>query len=163
MRKAVFLDRDGVLNRERGVHTWTLEAFEVLPDVPAALKALQEDGRALVVITNQSGIGLGMYGHADVETLHGYLHGMLAEHGVSLTAVYYCPHHPSRGKCLCRKPGGLLLERAIARYRLDPENSVMIGDRTRDMEAASSVGVRGILVESNSNLLQVVLNEVLNA
>jgi len=116
-----------------------------------------------VVITNQSGIGLGMYGHAEVATLHGYLHAMLLEQGVQLTAVYYCPHHPTLGKCLCRKPGGLLLERAIARYGIDAGASVMIGDRERDMEAAAAVGVRGIRVEANTLLLPVVMNEVLNA
>ena len=60
MRKAVFLDRDGVINRERGQHTWRIEDFEVLPDVPVALRALQEAGHALIVITNQSGIGSGL-------------------------------------------------------------------------------------------------------
>lgn len=163
MRKAVFLDRDGVLNRERGMHTWTLEDFEVLPGVPEALKRLQDAGHALVVITNQSGIGLGLYGHAEVATLHRYLHAMLAEHGVRLTAILYCPHHPSKGRCLCRKPGSLLLEKAIARYGLDAARSVMIGDRDRDVEAATAAGVRGILVEANAPLLPVVLNEVLNA
>jgi D-glycero-D-manno-heptose 1,7-bisphosphate phosphatase len=163
MRKAVFLDRDGVLNRERGMHTWTLEDFEILPDVPEALKRLQDAGWLLVVITNQSGIGLGLYGHAEVAALHGYLHAMLAEQGVQLTAVYYCPHHPTNGKCLCRKPGGLLMERAIARFGIDVRASAMIGDRERDMEAAAAVGVRGIRVEANTSLLPVVMNEVLNA
>jgi len=163
MRKAVFLDRDGVLNRERGMHTWTLSDFEVLPDVPQALKLLQDAGYALVVITNQSGIGLGLYGHAEVATLHGYLHAMLTDHGVQLTAIHYCPHHPSHGRCLCRKPGSLMLEKAMARHGLDPADSVMIGDRDRDMEAAAAAGVRGILVEANTPLLPVVMNEVLNA
>jgi D-glycero-D-manno-heptose 1,7-bisphosphate phosphatase len=163
MRRAVFLDRDGVLNRERGMHTWTLADFEILPEVPHALRLLQEAGWLLVVITNQSGIGLGLYGHAEVAILHGYLHGMLADNGVQLTAVYYCPHHPSRGRCLCRKPGSLLVERAISRYGIDAGASVMIGDRERDMEAAAAVGVRGIRVESNAPLLPVVMNEVLNA
>jgi D-glycero-D-manno-heptose 1,7-bisphosphate phosphatase len=163
MRKAVFLDRDGVLNRERGMHTWTLPDFEVLPDVPQALKLLQDAGYALVVITNQSGIGLGLYGHAEVATLHGYLHAMLGDHGVQLTGIYYCPHHPSHGRCLCRKPGSLMLEKAMARHGLDAVDSIMIGDRDRDMEAAAAAGVRGILVEANTPLLPVVMNEVLNA
>ena len=163
MRKAVFLDRDGVINRERGQHTWRLEDFEVLPDVPVALRALQEAGHALIVITNQSGIGSGLYGHADVDRAHRYLHDMLASHGVRLTDVLYCPHHPDNGKCLCRKPGSLLFERAIAKHRLDPGRSVMIGDRERDIIAAGMVGVRGILVEANQALLPVVMNEVLHA
>jgi D-glycero-D-manno-heptose 1,7-bisphosphate phosphatase len=162
-RKAIFLDRDGVLNRERGQHTWRMEDFEVLPGVPDALRALQDAGYLLVVITNQSGIGLGLYGHADVDRVHGYLHAVLANRGVSLTAIHYCPHHPSAGKCLCRKPGSLLLERAIARHDIDPRSSLMIGDRDRDMEAAAAVGVRGIKVEANAPLLPLVKNEVLNA
>lgn len=162
MHKTVFLDRDGVLNRERGMHTWTLDDFEILPTVPEALKRAQDAGWRLVVITNQSGIGLGLYGHAEVAVLHTYLHAVLAEHGVQLNAVYYCPHHPSKGRCLCRKPGGLLMERAIAQLDIDAGASVMIGDRERDIEAAASVGVRGVLVASNTPLFPVMMNEVLS-
>jgi D-glycero-D-manno-heptose 1,7-bisphosphate phosphatase len=163
MRRAVFLDRDGVINRERGEHTWRLEEFEVLPDVPQALFALQEAGMAIVVITNQSGIGLGLYRHADVQRLHRYLHDVLSEHDVLLTDIYYCPHHPDRGACLCRKPGSLLFERAIARHDIDPKGSVMIGDRERDLLAAQRAGVRGILVPPNVPLLPTVRDQVLRA
>jgi D-glycero-D-manno-heptose 1,7-bisphosphate phosphatase len=90
-----------------------------------------------------------------VERLHAYLHAHLARHGAAIDAVYYCPHHPQQGRCLCRKPGPLLLERAIARYGIDAAASVMIGDRDRDVEAAAAVGVRGILVEPNAPLLDV--------
>lgn len=155
-RSTVFLDRDGVLNRERGEHTWTLDAFEVLPGVPEALHALKQRGWYLVVITNQSGVGLGLYGHKEVSVVHDHLAQVLARQGVALDLVLYCPHHPSKGRCLCRKPGGLLLEKAIARLGLDAASSVMIGDRDRDMEAARSVGVHGILVEPNAPLLPVV-------
>lgn len=151
--KAVFLDRDGVINRERGEHTWELEEFEILPDVVPALKALHDAGWLSIVISNQSGIGLGMYTHADVKKLHGYLHQRLAADGAQLDAVYYCPHHPSTGRCLCRKPAGLLFERAIARFRIDAARSIMIGDKERDITAAASAGVGGILVEANAPLL----------
>jgi D-glycero-D-manno-heptose 1,7-bisphosphate phosphatase len=154
-RAAVFLDRDGVINRERGEHTWRLEDFEVLPTVSDALKAIRAAGKLSVVVSNQSGIGLGLYGHADVERLHTYLHAHLAQQGAAIDAVYYCPHHPQQGRCLCRKPGSLLLERAIARYGIDPSVSVMIGDRSRDVDAAGAVGVRGVLVEPNASLLLV--------
>ena len=154
-RKAVFLDRDGVINRERGEHTWKIDEMEVLPGVPEALKALRERGWLLVVITNQSGIGLGLYDHADVRRAHRYLHDRLAASGAAPDAVYYCPHHPSQGRCLCRKPAGLLLERAIARFRIDPARSVMIGDRDRDVQAAATVGVSGVLVTANAPLMPV--------
>ncbi|MBX2978799.1 MAG: HAD family hydrolase [Flavobacteriales bacterium] len=163
MRKGAFLDRDGVLNRERGQHTWSLPEFEVLPGVPQALRLLQDAGWVLVVITNQSGIGLGLYGHAEVEEVHGYLRRALADQGVQLSDVFYCPHHPSKGKCLCRKPGSLLLERAMAIHGIDAARSVMIGDRDRDVDAAAACGVRGIRVDSNEALLPVVGEHVLNA
>lgn len=152
---AIFLDRDGVINRERGEHTWRLEDLEVLPTVAEALRAIEKAGYLGIVITNQSGIGLGLYGHADVQAVHRYIHAHLAMHGAALDAVYYCPHHPRQGRCLCRKPGALLIERAIARFRIDPERSVMIGDRERDVQAAEAAGVRGIRVEPNAPLLDV--------
>jgi D-glycero-D-manno-heptose 1,7-bisphosphate phosphatase len=160
LRPALFLDRDGVINRERGEHTWRLEDFEVLPDVPEALALAQETGYLLVVITNQSGIGLGLYDHVDVERAHRYLHDMLASHGVNLADVLYCPHHPSGGKCLCRKPGSLMVERAIARHGIEPGRSLFIGDRERDREAAQAAGIRGLLVEANAPLLPLVRAEL---
>lgn len=161
MRAAVFLDRDGVINRERGEHTWRMEDFEVLPGVPEAIAALQASGRAVVVITNQSGIGLGLYTAADVERLHARLVEVLAAAGTRVDDILYCPHHPTQGRCLCRKPGSLLVERALARHHLDPARSVMIGDRERDVQAAEAAGVRGILVPSNTPLLPLLHRSVL--
>jgi len=154
-RKALFLDRDGVINRERGEHTWRIPDFEVLPQVAPALKALRLQGWLTIVISNQSGVALGLYTLGEVEDLHRYLHHRLADAGAALDAVYYCPHHPDHGRCLCRKPGSLLLERAIARYGIDPARSFMIGDRERDVQAAEAVGVKGVRVEANAPLMDV--------
>ncbi len=159
--RAVFLDRDGVINRERGEHTWLHAHFELLPHVPQALRMIKDAGRLLVVITNQSGIGLGLYDHAAVIALHDLLQKELLAHHVELDAIYYCPHHPSQGKCLCRKPGSLLFEKAIAALGIDTEGTIMIGDRERDIDAARTVGIRGILVEPNSTLLPLVREELL--
>jgi D-glycero-D-manno-heptose 1,7-bisphosphate phosphatase len=152
LRAAVFLDRDGVLNRERGAHTWRLEDLEILPGVPQAVKAIREAGRLAIVITNQSGIALGLYGHADVAAVHAYLHRQLALEQAMLDAIWYCPHHPDHGACLCRKPGSLLFERAVARHGIDPARSVMIGDKPRDIQAAAAAGIRGVLVPANASL-----------
>jgi D-glycero-D-manno-heptose 1,7-bisphosphate phosphatase len=160
MKKAVFLDRDGVINRERNAHTWRLEDLEVLPTVPEALRKLQDAGWTLVVITNQSGIGLGLYDHADVDRVHAEIARLLAVAGVQLDDVLYCPHHPQEGRCLCRKPGSLLLERAMAKHGIDPARSVMVGDRERDVQAAGAAGIRGILVASNSDLLELLSTEL---
>ncbi len=161
MRKAVFLDRDGVINRERGDHTWRVQDFEILPGVVEALQTLSDAGYLLVVITNQSGIGLGKYGHADVHRVHEQIHMALHQRGVTLTGIFYCPHHPHQGRCLCRKPGSLLLEKAMARWGIGRSGTVMIGDRERDVQAAEALGIRGILVEANSSLLPVVQKELL--
>jgi len=163
MVKGMFLDRDGVINREIGRHTTSLAEFEVLPGVPAAIRAANEAGWKVVVITNQSGIDLGLYDHAEVERIHNYLHEMLSSAGVHVADILYCPHHPSKGRCLCRKPGSLLLERGAARNGIDLERSIMIGDRDRDIQAAVAVGVRGILVEANSHLGQILEKENLLA
>ncbi len=151
--KIAFLDRDGVLNREIGRHVCDPSEFEILPDVVEALQKLVSLGYKLVVITNQSGIGLELYDHNLVNEVHEQLSTMLTAHGMSLLEIYYCPHHPSKTKCLCRKPEGLLLEKALGKYKVDPAYCIMFGDRERDVQAANSVGVRGVLLESNSGLL----------
>lgn len=155
MKKAVFLDRDGVINRERGEYTWRLEDFEILPGVVEGLKTLQDKGYLLIVITNQAGIAKGLYAHADVDNAHGKLKDELNKAGVELTEIYYCPHHTDYGKCLCRKPGSLLVEKAIARFGVDAANSVFIGDKPRDIEAAENAGVKGVLVEANTNFVEI--------
>jgi len=154
MRKGLYLDRDGVINRELGAHTTRLQDFEILQGVPEAIAAANAAGWMVVVITNQSGIDLGLYDHETVERMHHYLHDMLRQHGTSVAEVFYCPHHPQHGRCLCRKPGSLLLQRAAARHGIDPARSVMIGDRERDVQAAEAIGARGILVQANTSLME---------
>ena len=124
-----------------------------------AVRAANTAGLLVIVVTNQSGIGLGLYDHSDVERLHTYLHRQLALQGAQLDAVYYCPHHPSQGRCLCRKPAGLLFERAVARFGIDSSRSLMIGDRQRDLDAAATVGIRGKLVPADQALLPLLKKE----
>ncbi|GAB3830129.1 D-glycero-alpha-D-manno-heptose-1,7-bisphosphate 7-phosphatase [Pontibacter rugosus] len=143
VQKCVFLDRDGVLNRERGDYTYTLDDFEVLPRVPEALKLLKENGYLLIVVTNQAGIAKGLYQAADVLACHQKLQDSCAS---LIDAIYFAPNHPSFSASLSRKPDSLMLERAIAKYNIDPATSWMIGDSLRDLEAADKVGVKGVLV-----------------
>ena len=156
MNKALFLDRDGVLNRERGEYTYLAKDFELLPDVSSALKLVQEKGFLLIVVSNQGGIAKGLYTHSQVEGLHSLMASKLSESGIYLDEFYYCPHHDAIGKCICRKPNSLMLEKAIARFDIDVNESVFIGDSNRDVEAAEKVGVKGILVDSNSSFLKIV-------
>lgn len=153
MNKALFLDRDGVINKETGVHTYELDKFIINDNVPEALKIAAGKGYLLIVITNQSGIAKGMYGHEQVESLHAYLKAELKKGGVELAEIYYCPHHPDVTKCLCRKPDSLLLEKALARFQIDAGRSFFIGDKERDKVAGDKVGVNTILIKENSSLV----------
>jgi D-glycero-D-manno-heptose 1,7-bisphosphate phosphatase len=150
MNKAVFLDRDGVLNKELGDYVCRLEDFKVLGHNFKALKELQNGGYLLIVITNQGGLAKGWYTVDILNKMHDQLKKEYAEQGVLISEVYYCNHHPEyNGKCLCRKPGSLMLEKAVARFEIDASQSYFIGDRERDVLAGEAAGVKGILIDSD--------------
>jgi len=155
-RKAVFLDRDGVINTDRGTYTFRPEDFIVADTVWEALQAIAAKGYDLVVISNQAGIARGRYTHRDVAAVHALLAGMAAEHGLSFLEIYYCPHYTELGRCICRKPDSLLVEKALARFRIDPVLSYLVGDQDRDLEAAARAGVQGLRVPTNGDLRTVV-------
>lgn len=155
-QKAVFLDRDGVINHDPGDYTRSLSEFHILPTVIAALKAMHENGYLIILITNQGGIAKGEYTHDDVAEIHRYLRRVCAEEGVEITEIYYSPHHESAGKSLSRKPGSLMVERALGRFNIDPEKSFMIGDKQRDLDCAAGAGVKGVLIPTNAPLIEYV-------
>ena len=148
LKPAVFLDRDGVINVAHGyVCSW--DEFEFLPGVPAALRQLQSAGYVLVVVSNQSGIGRGLYTEADLAVLNRRVHRYLLEdHGVEIAQFYHCPHHPTeallkwRQPCHCRKPAPGMIEQACAELHIDPGSSLMVGDKASDIEAGQAAGVR---------------------
>lgn len=156
MNKAVFLDRDGVLNHDPGDYTMSVEEFHILPTVLEALKKLNEHGYLLILITNQGGIAKGLYSHEDVRAIHASFLASCREAEVTITDIYYSPHHEITGKSLSRKPGSLMIERALARYKINPETSWMIGDKQRDLDAAAGAGVKGVLIPTNAPLLEYV-------
>ncbi len=147
MNKAVFLDRDGVLNHEIYDYITRLEDFEILDYQIAPLKKLYDEGYLLIIITNQGGIAQQRYTEETLAQMHNTLAARFEAQGAVITHAYYCPHHPTvSGECDCRKPkSGMLLE-AIAKYNIDPALSVMIGDKPRDVTAANGAGVKGILI-----------------
>jgi D-glycero-D-manno-heptose 1,7-bisphosphate phosphatase len=153
VNKAVFLDRDGVINLERGDFTWHLDDFVFNPSIFSFCKSLQEQGYLLIVITNQSGIARGLYDHEQLAFIHEHMLHAFKKEGISITEVYYCPHLPAVSKCICRKPASGLVEKAICRFNIDASQSWFIGDRERDMQAAAGAGIRGILIESNTDLM----------
>lgn len=160
MERAIFLDRDGVINRETGNYITSPGDFEVLPGVGEALRILQHKGYKLIVITNQGGIDKGLYSHGILEEIHCKMKAHLAGSGVELTDIFYSPYHPDYTNSLSRKPDSLLLEKAIAKYSIDVQGSYLIGDTDRDIEAAKKVGVRGIKIASNTDLLTVIRQHI---
>ncbi|MFH1409354.1 MAG: D-glycero-beta-D-manno-heptose 1,7-bisphosphate 7-phosphatase [Nanoarchaeota archaeon] len=152
MNRAVFLDRDGTINRD-SLYAYKIEDFVFLPGVKEGLKKLQALSFKLIVITSQSGIARGFYTEEDLEKVHAYMRSALEKEGVHLDAVYYCPHHPEAGNeryrkvCDCRKPKiGLFLE-AKKRFDIDLKKSYMIGDRSKDMAAGKTAGCTTIYLD----------------
>ncbi|CCQ09496.1 D-glycero-D-manno-heptose 1,7-bisphosphate phosphatase [Pseudoalteromonas luteoviolacea B = ATCC 29581] len=158
MHKAIFLDRDGVINVDHA-YVHTPEAFQFINGVFSACKAFQDNGYKLVVVTNQSGIGRGYYNESQFQHLTEWMVAQFDEHGVTIAGVFFCPHHPKnalgdyRKACDCRKPFPGMLLQAKAQLGLDLANSVMIGDKASDMEAAFAAGIpTRVLVRSGQDL-----------
>ena len=145
MNKAIFLDRDGVLNLDFRNYHFRLDDFTILPGVFDVLKTFQQKGYLLIIISNQGGIGKGLYKISDTEKLHKFLIDEAFNNGVTFTEIYYCTHHPETSNCICRKPESLLVEKSIARFNINPSKSYFIGDRERDVQAGEACGVKGIL------------------
>jgi D-glycero-D-manno-heptose 1,7-bisphosphate phosphatase len=145
-RKALFLDRDGVININHGyVHSpantdWVPGIFELV----AAARAR---GFLPIVITNQAGIGRGLYDEATFLDYTAWMHAQFASRGTPLLATYWCPHHPDAGlgdyrvDCECRKPKAGMLLQAIERFDIDPSRSLMIGDKHGDLDAAAAASI----------------------
>lgn len=156
LNKCLLLDRDGVINHDPGDYTCSLDEFILLPNATKAIRLAQEKGYKIAIITNQAGIAKGLYTHETVRQIHEFLQAECQKIGGHIDVIFYSPHHPDYSNSLCRKPERLWVERAIAFLDGDIKQSVMIGDRDRDVEAANAAGVRGILMEKNGNLLSYV-------
>lgn len=146
-KKAVFLDRDGVIIRQWNGYLNDPARVELLPGAAEAIRKLREAGFAVVVVTNQAGVG---YGHLTEETLgaiHLRLQEELSREGASLDGIYYCPHRPEEG-CACRKPAPGMLLRAAEELGLDLSRSYLVGDMTTDIEAGKRAGCFTVLVRT---------------
>jgi len=153
MNKAIFLDRDGVLNHEIYDYICRVEDFKILEYQIPVLKKFFDDGYLLIVITNQGGIALKRYTEEELATMHQMLKAAFVEMGADIAYFYYCPHHPTvGGECKCRKPASGMLLDAIEKFDIDPSQSIMIGDKPRDVEAANGAGVKGILIEPDEQI-----------
>ncbi len=146
LRRAAFIDRDGVLNVDHG-YVYKREDFQWLPGAVDALHQLQQAGWALVVVTNQSGVARGLYTFEQMQALHDSITAELRSEGITLTGIYACPHHPEgtvtayKQVCECRKPRPGLILQATQEHRLQLDASVLFGDKSSDIAAGRYAGV----------------------
>ncbi|GAB3015959.1 D-glycero-beta-D-manno-heptose 1,7-bisphosphate 7-phosphatase [Bowmanella dokdonensis] len=146
MNKALFLDRDGVINLDHG-YVSRPEQFEFVDGIFNLCRAYHQAGYLLVVVTNQSGIGRGYYDEEQFARLTDWMKLQFEEEGAPLAGVYFCPHHPSSARngylkdCDCRKPAPGMLLQAASELNIELSWSVMVGDKVSDMQAAERAGV----------------------
>jgi histidinol-phosphate phosphatase family protein len=161
-RPALFLDRDGTLIEDVG-YPRDPRRVRPLPGAAEALARLARRGFALVIVSNQSGVGRGLVGAAEAEAVHAEVVRRFATAGVAFDGAYYCYHAPDEG-CGCRKPAPGLLLRAAAELNLDPGRSFMVGDKPIDVAAGEAAGCRGILFGAGAagwaDVVRLIENEI---
>ena len=145
-RRFAVLDRDGTIIVERH-YLSDPQGVEVLPGAATGMRKLSSMGFGLVVITNQSAIGRGLFDRARLDAIHQRMRELLAAEGVSLDGIYFCPHRPDEN-CTCRKPKPGLLELAARELQFDPENSFVMGDKACDIELGQRAGAKTFLVRT---------------
>lgn len=151
MRRAAFLDRDGVINRKapEGAYVVRWEEMEILPGVAEGISLLNAAGFEVIIVTNQRCVAKGLLSVADLEALHARLCSHLAAKGAGVDAIYFCPHE-SQPACSCRKPAPGMLLRAAADRNLDLPSSWMIGDSEHDIAAGRAAGCRTARIAAGS-------------
>jgi D-glycero-D-manno-heptose 1,7-bisphosphate phosphatase len=155
--KAVFLDRDGVINNDEGFYyIYKPEDLKINEGIFEGLKMLTDAGFKLIIVSNQSGVAKGIYTEDDVRKVHRKLFAELAKNDIKIDAAYFCPHHESVSECDCRKPKPGMILQAIEEHNIDPSASYLIGDSERDIIAGNRAGLKKcFLIEKNSSIVPV--------
>jgi histidinol-phosphate phosphatase family protein len=160
-KKAVFFDRDGVINKERTDYVKNTLELEIFPNIIEPIKKLKGFGFSIIVITNQSAINRGLTTHQKVLEIHSTIQEFLKKNGTHIDRFYYCPHKPDEN-CQCRKPNPGLFLRAADELQLNLKLSWMIGDSDTDIQAALAAGCKSLKISSNYEL-QDAVQEILNS
>jgi D-glycero-D-manno-heptose 1,7-bisphosphate phosphatase len=160
MIKALFLDRDGVINIDKH-YVYKITDFEFIEGIFELCKNYQANGYLIIIITNQAGIARGFYNHKDFAKLTLWMTERFTTNGVAITKVYYCPHHPEFGAaCNCRKPNPGMILKAQHEFNINLSESVLIGDKESDLAAGRNAGINKlILMEPNMKLSSVKIFE----
>ena len=159
LNKCVFLDRDGVLNKDVG-YISKIKEFEIYPFTAKAIKLLNDQGYLVILITNQAGVGRGLITLKQLNSIHMYLKKMIKKNKAIINDIYFCPFHPTHGigkykkNTQDRKPGSGMIKKAIKKWNIDINNSFMIGDRKKDLLSAKGAGVKFYYKSKKKNLYQ---------
>jgi len=153
--RAIFLDRDGVVNENRDDYVKNKNEFIFLPQVFTAINKFNQMGFLTIIITNQSAINRGIITKTQLDDIHTFMLNELEKNSCKITKIYFCPHRPDED-CSCRKPQTGLLTRAIEDFDIDISNSWLIGDKESDILAAKKIGLKSIFVNEENGLLYAV-------
>lgn len=155
-KPAVFIDRDGVINKNPGEHHYITEwdEFVFLPRVKKAIKLLNDAGIPVIVITNQAGISKGIFTVEHLEKLHGKMKRELEEAEAYIQEIYYCPHK-DEDNCKCRKPNTDLLHQAAKRHKIDLALSYFIGDSVTDIQAGKDAGCKTVFIKRGRKISEI--------
>lgn len=155
MNKAVFLDRDGIVNIEKN-YVYKIEDFEFMPGIFDLCRKYQQEGYLLFIITNQAGIARGYYTEEQYLILTDWMIKQFEEQGILITKVYFCPHHPDfTGECECRKPNPGMILQAAKEFDIALSDSILIGDKESDIEAGERAGIGANLKIKNTNPVEI--------
>jgi D-glycero-D-manno-heptose 1,7-bisphosphate phosphatase len=160
-QKAVFLDRDGVINKRRDDYVKSIKEFVFLPNVVRSIKKLNKEGYLIIVITNQSVVNRGIITKNELDNIHFHMIHELKKKSCVIDKVYFCPHKPDEN-CQCRKPRLGMIKQAVEDFNIDISSSWMIGDSDSDIEAAKLARLQWVLVEKTIDLsyaVNVILHE----
>ena len=144
-RKAVFLDRDGVINRNLNKYVLSIESVQIIPRSLQAIANLAKSEYAVVIVTNQSAIGRGLITEEIAQNINNFILEKIQSTNGIIDGIYLCPHHP-KTPCVCRKPNPGMLIQAAAELNLDLENSWLVGDAITDIQAAIAANVKPVMV-----------------
>jgi D-glycero-D-manno-heptose 1,7-bisphosphate phosphatase len=152
--KALFLDRDGVVNKEKN-YLYKIEDFEFIDGVFETCRYFQDKGYLLIIITNQAGIARGKYTEEDYQFLTSWMIQEFEKEDIVISKVYHCPHHPNfSGKCECRKPNIGMILQAQQEFDIDLSQSILVGDKNSDIEAGVNAGIgKNYLVKTGYRIL----------
>ena len=159
MKRAVFLDRDGVIVHDPPHYAHRLDQLKLIPGYASAIRLLNEYDFKVIVVSNQSGIGRGYYTEEDVISFNLAMKIMLEKEGARIDDICYCPHHPD-ANCRCRKPKIGMLKRAEKKWTVNLRQSFMVGDKQSDIEAGKRAGCKTILVETGHGTEELKNNKI---